>query len=147
MTDTQEHIISKIQRASNKVHQKTMRGSADVVFVSRRVMDEIENVLDDQHFVIAEASGWSGHAAPCDIRAMVQMGHMEMDVQHTEASDGDIADEKAQALADDPNTEQDTKEEVKEQWETLDIPEIEFKFAKEEWVETHDITLEDEVFG
>lgn len=147
MTDTQEHIVSKIQQASNKVHQKTMRGSADVVFVSRRVMDEIEDVLNDQNFVIAEASGWFGHAAPCDIRAVVQMGRMEMDVQDPESSGGGIADGEAQALADDPGTGQDTKEEVKEQWDTLDIPEIEFKFAKEEWVETHDIALEDEVFG
>jgi hypothetical protein len=104
MNETQSTILSEIQGASNKVHQQTMRGVADVIFVSRRVMDEIEDVLDEdffQHHTIVEGSNFVGKIAPCDIRAMAQMGHSDFEVHDSEDSG---------------------------------IPEVELTYSEEEWV-------------
>ena len=116
MNEIQSTILSKIQAASNKVHKQTMRGVADVIFVSRRVMDEIEDVLDEeafQHHTIVEASGFVSELAPCDIRAMAQLGHSDLEVRESEGSV---------------------------------VPEVEFTYSEEEWVETYDITLDDKMF-
>lgn len=148
MNETQEHIKSKIQEASNKIHQQTMRGSADVIFVSRRVIREIEHILDEkslQHHTVVEGAGFVGPMAPCDIRAMAQMGYSEYEL-HEKENDEKLDDETAEKMASDPETGYDTAEEAKQAIGRLDIPEIEFKISDEEWVETHDITLEDELF-
>ena len=147
MNEIQSTILSKIQAASNKVHQQTMRGVADVIFVSRRVMDEIEDVLDEeafQHHTIVEGSNFVGKIAPCDIRAMAQMGHSDLEVHESE--DSGIPDEQIQEIIDSPENDFDSKEEFEEQYGTLEIPEVEFTYSEEEWVETYDITLDDKMF-
>ncbi len=147
MNETQSTILSEIQKASNKVHQQTMRGTADVIFVSRRVMDEIEDVLDEeafQHHVIVEASGFVGELAPCDIRAMAQMGHTE--IQYHESEHSGLLDEQIQEIVDNPENDIDSKKEFEEQYGTLEIPEIEFDKSGQEWIETYDITLDDKMF-
>jgi len=83
MNNTQELILDNIQVASNQVHEETMMGDADVVFVSRRVMDEIEPVMDAdafEPFTIVEGSGWLMDAAPSDIRAITHMGKGRMEM-------------------------------------------------------------------
>lgn len=147
MNETQSTILSKIQAASNKVHQQTIRGVADVIFVSHRVMNEIEDVLDEevlQHYTITEGSNFIGKIAPCDIRAMAQMGYSDLEVHESE--DSGIPDEQIQEIVDSPENDFDSKEEFEEEYGTLEVPEVEFTYSEEEWVEIHDITLDDELF-
>jgi len=147
MNELQQHIGSKVQEASNKVHQKILKGGADVVFVSKRVMNEIESVIDKhpfKHFSIVEASGWFGAMEPCDIRAVTHMGHCKFEFREPESSG--LSDEQMEEIIQNPENSWDSREEFEEDYEVLEIPEIEFETSEEEWVETYDITLEDKLF-
>jgi len=72
------------------------------------------------------------------------MGHSDLEVHESE--DSGIPDEQIQEIVDSPENDFDSKEEFEEEYGTLEVPEVEFTYSEEEWVETHDITLDDELF-
>lgn len=150
MSELQEHIKSKIQEASNQVHQETMRGGADVVVVSRRVYEAIEDELDNPdekfvHFNIVEGDGWAMGLSPCDIRAYSFMGHVEHEVHYPDENESSISNEMAENAAEELDRYGST-EDVKEEFTQLNIPQVEFNYSQEEWTETYEIEIDDSYF-
>ena len=144
MNQTQSTILSEVKKASNKVHQQTMRGVADVIFVSRRVMDEIEDILDKgafQHHTIVEGSHFVGKISPCDIRAMAQMGHSDLEIHEPENSG--LPDEQFQEIVDNPENDIDSRKEFEEQYGTLEIPKFALPASEAAWVAPNDLQLDD----
>lgn len=126
---TKKDISNKITELSNKVHRKTLRGGAELILLSERVYDlleeDIHNSTYKNKFHVMQPSEWEDPPkAPCDIRAIYFGGNLDYKVfgDDEDASYGDNLNEKFQS---------ETVYSEGDEYEPLSIPDIEIEYTEE----------------
>lgn len=150
-----EQIKDKIVELSNKIHQQTLRGGAELILLSERAYETIESELEgnmlNERFHVIQPSEWnSPPMAPCDIRAIYFGGNVEVKRigNRKDVSYGDNLDqvfhEESTGSMEDVDTENMSGEQISD---TLGIPEVDLGFTEdsvEDVIQEHTFDVEEQ---